>query len=221
MEPTLRPDIQLEQDWMFLVFFFSLAAITYVKFSFPYKLPRIVYSMFNIRIFRQMMREEPRLSRENMIMNIVFFLQAALFLYFVVELLRQELVFVSGVVLYLVLLAATAAVYALKTFSIGAVRFIAAGDFTLDEYRYATFVSNRFVAIFLLPLNTLIAYSERTSAFYIMLAVAGLIAATYIYRIVRSSITALSTGVGLFYIFFYICTLEMVPLLVGLKYLSR
>lgn len=221
MEPTLRPDIQLAQDWMFLVFFFSLAALTYVKFSFPYKLPRIVYSMFNIRIFRQMMREEPRLSRENVIMNVVFFLQAALFLYFGAVLLWQDFAFVSGILLYLLLLVSTAVVYGLKTFSINAVRFIADGDFTLDEYRYATFVSNRFVAIFLLPLNTFIAYSERTSALYIMFAVAGLIAATYVYRIVRSSITALSTGVGLFYIFFYICTLEMVPLLVSLKFLIR
>jgi hypothetical protein len=221
VEPILRPEIRLAQDWMFPLFLFSLVAIAFVRFSFPYKLPRLVYSMFNIRIFRQMMREELRLSRENILMNAVFFLHAALFLYFVaVSFFTKELPF-TGVGLYALLFVSVAATYGLKTLSIGAVRFIADGDFTLDEYRYATFVSNRFIVLFLIPLNALIAYCDLTRSLYFIIAVAVLIAATFSYRLIRSSVTALSTGVSLFYIFFYICTLEMVPLLVGYKLLMR
>jgi len=52
-----------------------------------------------------------------------------------------------------------------------------------------------------------------------LLTGAGIAAAFISYRIIRALITALESGVTPFYILFYICTLEILPSALGIKWL--
>ena len=220
MNPTLRPDISLAEDWMFPVFLFCVATIAYVRYFFPSKLARLVQSEFNIRIFRQLMREEPRLSRENVLMNICFFLLMGLFCFLVCKVVSPQALSIGHFTAYVLFVLGVSMVYGLKTLAIGITRFIADGDFSMDEYRYSVFVSNRFFLLLLIPSTLLLAYGELQWKWAIIACVGAFAALLFLYRIARGAITAFQQGINVFDIFFYICTLEFLPILFGYKLLA-
>lgn len=205
---------------MFPVFLFCVATIAYVRYFFPSKLARLVQSEFNIRIFRQLMREEPRLSRENVLMNICFFMLMGLFCFLVCKVVSPQALAFGHFTSYLLISIGVALVYGLKTVTIGITRFIADGDFTLDEYRYSVFVSNRFFLLLLIPCTLVLAYGELHWKWAVISCVGLLAALLILYRIIRGAVTAFQQGINVFYIFFYICTLEFLPILFGYKLLA-
>jgi hypothetical protein len=110
-------------------------------------------------------------------------------------------------------------VYFLKQITIYAVGLLSDGDFSLDEYGYHVFLTNRLLGLILFPMAALIVYFPIYQAEYILLAGVGIVILFIAYRIIRSLLTALESGVTPFYILFYICTLEILPSALGIKWL--
>jgi hypothetical protein len=75
-EGTLREAVNLSEDWMVLVFLFTLVSLAYTRRVHPARIFRLWNSMWNIRTMRQTIREEPNTPRANLLFNSVFYLQA-------------------------------------------------------------------------------------------------------------------------------------------------
>jgi hypothetical protein len=172
-----------------------------------------------VRILRQTMREEPNTPRENLLLNASFMAHLALTVYIGLKASNIALFGISGFVMYLIILLAIVAVYLVKTFVIYFIRFLANGDFSLEEYRYTLFLINRLFGVLLIPINLFLAYSEKSQSYFLILIASILFSVAIFYRYFRGLLTALNSGVSLFYIFFYICTLEILPLIVGFRLL--
>lgn len=217
-EATLRHAINLSEDWMIVIFLFSLVGLAYNKRVHPARILRLWKGMWNVRSMRQTMREDPNTPRSNLLFNATFYANAALIAYAAVKLFRPQLS-VNGIILYAVLVAVLLGIYFLKQLTIYAVGLLSDGDFSLDEYGYHVFLTNRLLGLILFPLAALIVYFPAHQAEYILLTGAGIAAAFISYRIIRALITALESGVTPFYILFYICTLEILPSALGIKWL--
>ncbi len=219
-EIILRPPVNLSEDWMILVFLFALVALAYTRRLYPARLARLWKSTWNVRALRQAIREEPNTPRASLLFNISFYLTFSLVIFLVVKYFGLEPPGYSGILLYLILLAAIAGIYLLKTIGIRLVQLMADGDFGLREYEYNVFLMNRMIGLILLPFALFMAYAptaEIRPIFFTVIAICGLMIA---YRMIRGLINALSEGVPPFYIIFYICTLEILPLAVCFKALS-
>jgi hypothetical protein len=167
---------------------------------------------------RQTMREDPNTTRSNLLFNVTFYANTALIAYAAVKLFRPELS-VHGVMLYAILVAILISIYFLKQVTIYAIGMLSDGDFSLNEYGYHIFLTNRVLGLVLFPLAALIVYFPIYQAEYVLLAGVGITIMFVAYRIIRSLITALESGVTPFYILFYICTLEILPSALGIKWL--
>jgi hypothetical protein len=214
-----RPAIQLSEDWMILVFLFVLVSIAYTKAFFPSRLSRTWRGYFNVRNMRQSMREESNTPKEYMLFHLSFFLLISLVLYGALKSWSLAPFGISGFLLYLICLGGVMAIYAVKSIGIYFVMFLANGDFSLHEYLYSTFLGNRFLSLILLPLAIFLVFSPISWVPYILASAAGVVVLSYLYRIIKALINAFLSGVGAFYIFFYICTLEFLPILIAIKLL--
>jgi hypothetical protein len=69
----------------------------------------------------------------------------------------------------------------------------------------------------MLHIKIILAYSPKIWISPFIGAALGLYAIMIFYRMLRGFVNAAGSGVPVFYIFFYICTLEILPLAVGMK----
>lgn len=223
MEPSLviRPEISLAEEWVLPFLLLVLSVTAYVRVSFPSRIQKVWRSYFNVRYRRQSMREESNVPKEYFLFHVVFVILAALMIFGALKLYRVLVMGITGFLLYLCCIGAVIGVYSLKLLSYRLLSFLAAGDFSLGEFQYVTFLGLRFLVFFFFPLNFLLFYLPQTYAPWVLLVSLILFVINYLYRLVTGFTNALSTGVGVFYIFFYICTLEILPLLVCYKALAQ
>jgi hypothetical protein len=214
-----RPEVTLGEDWMFLVFLFALVTLAYTRRFHPLRITRLWNSTWNVRILRQAIREEPNTPRANLLFNLSFFFQTALVVYLAIKFTGIAPLGYTGFGLYLLFVLGVMAMYLLKTASIRAVQMMADGDFGLTEYEYNVFLINRVIGLLLMPVNMLLAYLPKIFVSPFIGAAVGLYSMMIFYRMIRGFVNAAGSGVPVFYIFFYICTLEILPLAVGMRIL--
>ena len=216
-----RPAVNLSEDWMILIVVFSLATLAYPRSNYPLRISRLWTSMWNIRILRQAIREEPNTPRANLLFNISFYLQASLILFLTLKFFGIQPFGWSGFLLYALLLLCVVGAYAIKIVGIRIVQILGDGDFGLTEYEYNIFLMNRGIGLFLLPVSALLAYLPKLHIQPFLLGAALIFGLMIIYRMGRGLVNAASEGIPVFYIFFYICTLEILPIIVCVKALSH
>ena len=219
-EASIRQAVNLSEDWMILVFLFALLGLAYTRTVHPARISKLWSSMWNIRTMRQSIREEPNTPRANFIFNTSFYLLAALIAYAAVKCFRADLWLQRGWLLYPLLVAAVFFVYLLKRLTLRGISFITDGDYSLSEYEYSVFLTNRTLGITLLPLSAFIVYFPVYQAKSIIIGSIVVVFAAIVYRLIRSLLTAAESGVTPFYILFYICTLEILPTALGIKWLT-
>jgi hypothetical protein len=217
-EATLREAVNLSEDWMILVFLFTLVSLAYTRRVHPARIFRLWNSMWNIRTMRQTIREEPNTPRANLLFNSVFYLQAGLVAYAGIKCFRPD-ERLSGVLPYLSLVGILFGIYLGKRILLRALAVMSAGDYSLSEYEYSVFLTNRMLGLLLFPLALSIAYFPSQQAASIIIVSAAIILLAISYRLIRSLLTAVESGVTPFYILFYICTLEILPSALGIKWL--
>jgi hypothetical protein len=212
-----RPDVNMAEDWMVLVFLFTLVALAYMRRVHPARISRLWNSVWNIRTMRQAIREEPNTPRANLLFNMSFYLQAALVTYCAIKFTGRSWFSMHGGLFYLILVASFFGIYLIKRIGIRLVKLVADGDYGLGEYEYSVFLINRMLGILMLPLSLFVVYAPIFFLPFLIYSTAGVVLIMLLYRLMRSLMTALETGVTPFYILFYICTLEILPTAIGLR----
>lgn len=170
---------------------------------------------------RQLMREETSTKRENLLFFLNFFLSSGMMLYLAGKYYGWQTTSVEGVGLYLLYFLGLLAYYAVKSALIYIVRFISDGDYGLEEYHYNLFLMNRINGIFMVPLAISGAYLDLDRVPWVLITGLIILGIFTFFGLFRGVIGALRNGVEVFYIFFYICTLEILPLLLLYKALAR
>lgn len=87
-----------------------------------------------------------------------------------------------------------------------------------ERYNFLIIVFGIIIGLALVPINVLLAYGPSNIAPFLVFGALGLLGATYVFRTLRSLIIA--NRFLMFYQFhflLYICTVEIAPILVGLK----
>lgn len=221
MEPIVRNPNQLSEDWMFPVFILLLLGLAYVRASSPIRIKNTWRSSFNILWMRQSMREESNLPKEHVVLQVCFFTLVGISLFCLLKVFSIPFYSLEGFPLFLFFTVAVALVYGLKVIGIKLTSFFIAGDFTLGEYLYNLFLINRLLSLFLFLPVLVLCYSPLQYALPLLIIIGLLLLIFYLYRLSRGLINALRSGIGVFYIFFYICTLEILPLVLAAKFIME
>lgn len=213
--PTLRPPIHFFEDWMVIVLLVLLSLMAYFNVVYPTKMKNVFKAFRSDIAMRQFMREETNIPRPYLFLTF----QHAVLMGLLWVLFYQAFIYSTALPWWVSLVSALSVllIYGLKWISFQLVKWFSEGDFTLTEYQYRTFSTNRLLAILLYPLIILAALSSIQHAYIYIGGTAIVIGLLISWRILKGAWVAFTNNVPLFYIFFYICTLEILPMLIGVK----
>lgn len=230
-EELLKPHLRNTENnsWVVILFLTAFTILVWAKVSYSKRIRQFFEAFLSNRYIRQMVREEFVFSHPSSIaLSVVFLLTAALLLTQANSYFHWNL-FLNGLppaeatrigVFFKFL-------FSLTLFYIGKIVVIrlsaalfAAGE-EITEYLFNLFLFNNILGILLLPLAIAVVFANAISPQKILIFSGILVFLAFIFRIVKCFyIGSITTKFSKSYIILYICTLEILPLIVVIKAFS-
>jgi hypothetical protein len=215
------PAFNLASEWIALLFLSILTGLLWIKVNYSRRFELLFGAVINPRFLRQLMREELVFShRASIVLTVVFFLTGSLYLYEIDNIFNLSIIDSDGFSLWLNYLILLTMIYTIKVSSMQLVKLLANGDFGLEEYQYNVFLINNAAGVVLFPFVLVSAYLYKSEASGVLIAGGIVIGLFLFYRLTRGLFSAFSNRIPLFYIILYLCSLEILPLLILFKALQ-
>ncbi len=210
-------------DWIFPLLILLFASFAWLRVYYEKYFRQIATAFFNNNLTNQIVRDENILvQRASIVLNIVFNLVAALFLYFVSIHYSWSIGGIgNGFNRYVFFALVISMAYAMKFLILKICGYLFNLDHEMAAYIFNIFLINNVLGIFLIPVTALLAYSVTLNTTWIIYGSLILVGAALLYRIIRGLSVGFSSPVfSLYYLFLYLCTLEFAPWLVLIKILK-
>lgn len=220
---SLHPD-KIDQSESVLVFsVLMLLLITFVVFRIVYsnRFSQLAETFISPRYMRQALREELSLTHPfTLVMLLQYAVCAGLLIYrfniripahvYPVDGIVQASIF-SGIIFGLIIVRAI-----LYRF----IQFLIGEDGGLTENRYSMILFTEVTGILILPFTILAWFGPRDYIIPLIVFCGAIGLIIYIFRIIRGFLGGLNSGTAGVYIFLYFCALEILPLIVLVRYIS-
>jgi hypothetical protein len=215
------PAFNLASEWIALLFLSILTGLLWIKVNYSRRFELLFGAVINPRFLRQLMREELVFShRASIVLTVVFFLTGSVYLYEIDNIFNLSIIDSEGFSLWFNYLILLTMIYTIKVSSMQLVKLLANGDFGLEEYQYNVFLINNAAGVVLFPFVLVSAYLYKSEASGVLIAGGIVIGLFLFYRLTRGLFSAFSNRIPLFYIILYLCSLEILPLLILFKALQ-
>jgi len=222
MLAELRPSPTLYEDWMLMVFILVFIHIAYVRIAYQRRLQRLFNGLMRLQMLRQVMREELVFShRASVLLFFNFVMLGALVLYLSGKYLAWQMPYGEGLSSYLFFALLLALVYYGKLLFNRMLRWLFADSGLIREYLFEVFLVNKALGLFLIPLALGLAFVHIGAVQPVLMATIVLCGLMLLFRLIQGFRMSLSYRIPQVYIILYLCTLEILPLLVMLKALER
>ena len=210
MNPTVRIANQLSEDWMLLVFVFALGVIAWVNRD-NTVLRSILRSVVRRRFFKQEDRREGH-GWKNFGLLVCFFLLGGLVLTLASKRYFSDIFTLLPFYQFLMGVGVMVLLFGLKWLMTWAVSFITAGaSSALEDYNKYLALTARFAVLTLtVPLLLAVYSTGNVSDYALNVSLLFLIIVPFLSTL-QAMFSAMQMGVPFFYIFFYLCTFEVLP----------
>jgi hypothetical protein len=210
MNPTVRIANQLSEDWMLLIFVFALGVIAWVNRD-NTVMRSILRSVFSRRFFKQEDRREGH-GWKNFGMLVCFFMMGGLVLTLVSKRYFSDIFTLLPFYQFLIGVAIVVVLFGMKWLLTWFIAFITAeASSALDDYNKYLALTARFAVLTLtIPLLLAVYSTGSVSDSALNLSVV-LLAIVPFLSTLQAMFSAMQMGVPFFYIFFYLCTFEVLP----------
>jgi hypothetical protein len=209
-----------EHYWPAVVLFIVLCIVVILKVTAPVKTLRILNAAYSLQVAKQVEREDySPFKRVSVLLSVIFVLTTA-FLFFKLNLLYGSVLQDNtSLFQYLFFVMVVILVYTVKFIIINLMSFITGTTQVFNEYINNTLIINQSIGLLLFPLIILAELSPLNPVWLVFPSVLFLVFG-YILRLYRGFLFAgLEEGVGILQLFVYLCALEILPLLVLIKFL--
>ncbi len=221
--PNAQPLSNEISDWFTISLIALVALFTWFRF-FYYRIFRQLYtSFYNITTTNQIVRDESvLLQRASLILSVISYMLMGLFLYQLSIFLAWDMGILQGGLMRFVFLSLSVAIaYSVKMISLRFLSSVFEIEKPVALYIFNIFLMIMMIGLLLLPINILLAYGPLEYRPYVVLVALSIIALLFLYRIIRAiGIWLGISGFSLFYLFLYLCTFEIAPLLIIWKLAS-
>ena len=201
--------------WLFYVLLILISGFTWVKVFYYKTLEHILASFVSKTMSNQIVRDENLLlQKASFLLTGIFYLVFALFIYqlstfcnFIPDF------FPAGFARFLILALLVSGVYSFKLLFLKITGFIFQLDKPISAYIFNIFLIKNLLGILLLPVVIAIAFTTNAAALIIFKIALFIILIFYLFRLFRGIMIGVSlTHLSLFYLFLYICAVEIAPL---------
>lgn len=207
--------------WPLVVFTILLVINVYIKYSRPKKHFEVLVSVFNLQAAKQMYREDYKLTKPiSVLFSINFILIFSFLIFKTNQYYNFSLVSSFGFFFqYLFFVFFISSVLLLKILITKAISYCLNLDELAKEYLFGVVVFYQALSVILFPAIIFLHYSKIAPHFFLYPSFV-ICFCFYFLRLVRTFIISSSEqNIGFVQIFMYFCALEILPLLVVLKFL--
>ena len=211
-------------DWLFLILILVLGVLTYLRVFYRKNFFQIIAACFNNNLTNQIVRDENLLmQRASVMLNITFSIVSASFIYLLSIHYDWSLDGMgTGFIRFVFLAVIVSATYTLKFLVLRLCAFLFNLGREMATYTFNIFIINNLLGLTLIPFLALLLFGNLVNDAALYVIALGLAGVAYLYRIGRGVLVAVSyPGFSPFYLFLYLCALEIAPLLVLVKLVSK
>ncbi|MFH1936950.1 MAG: DUF4271 domain-containing protein [Bacteroidota bacterium] len=211
------PLVPCQPDWIFWVFLGMLVLLAWVQVFYAHRFRMIIGATFTTRHLHQLVREGNLFNeRISIALSLIYVLSMGMVIYQALQLVfHRTSSFIPQFQLFLLLCLAVTGFWAFKIFIMNLLSFIFKTERTNNEYHLNILITIAFLGILLLPILITATYLKSVWLIYIAL---GLIGCFSVFRLVKGFLIGFSlTRFSYFFLCIYLCTLEILPLLVAAK----
>lgn len=202
----------------------SLMVLGYLYSAFHSRFITFLKAVFISRYLVQASREDRSLTHPvSLLLSFNFIITVPLF---VLQLFSSGTFFQAttefSLLSYFIIVAVILCIYLVKILFLKIFSFILDKQELVGEYNFIIFLTNQFLGILLLPVIIFIAYGTDISSSVFVWTGIVCFAAVFILRVEKGLGAVLERREAtLFYLILYLCTLEILPLLVGVKLFEK
>jgi len=216
-QPTQNQKSQ--PDWIFGVFLLGFILLIWTNFFYFNRLKQIILSPISKRFINQLIRDGNLFKeRISVALTIIYVLCFSLLLYETnLLILKIQIGNISGFIVYLIIVGALTIFWIIKIILIHLLGTIFKTSSTTHYYLLNMLIFIIINGIILLPALVGIVYLNSTIILYITLIICVLL---FIFRFMRGFFIGLTlTKFSYLFLFVYLCTLEIMPVLMLIKLL--
>lgn len=207
--------------WFFLYLLFLLMFFAWARVYYSQIMSQTVQASTNFQVAVRMFKDKSMLQNQlDYILYVIYFLSMAYFLFYLEE--REGLLpyGIRGVTLYLFNLALLMGVFLSRIFMINLLGSLFNQLSLFREYLYHLFIFNKLMGILILPMLLFVVYTRGAFQEAVIWVALGGVGVVLIMRIIRGIAFSLKKDISIFYMFLYLCALEIVPLALLYRWLE-
>ena len=216
--PKLRNNIS--PDWFFPLILVVLIVLSWIRIFYSKFFSQMIQAFFNNNLANQIVRDENIfVQRASVYLSVVFNLIGALFLYLISIHYNWSLGGIgSGFSRFLFFLIVVTVAYAFKFLLLKVCGWLFEQEREMATYIFNIFLTNNILGMTLLPFICMFAYNKALAVSGLLIIPYVLIVIAFGWRIFRGLQIGLSiSSFSKLYLFLYLCTLEIAPLMVLIR----
>jgi hypothetical protein len=200
------------------ILFFSFMLFIWLYVSNRKRLKQVIKAFYISRYANQLAREEISLgNRVSIFLSILFILTSTIFIIQISEYYGFT-IGANNIIIFLVITVVIVLLYGIKLLSIRLMGFIFQIQKEAGDYISAVFLFGNALGLFMLPVVICLAFVKQISPLIFIYTGFFMITVFLFTRLIRGLIIGLnSLRVSKFYLFLYLCTLEILPIVIMVK----
>jgi hypothetical protein len=217
-EIPVRP---LHNDWIILIILSAAFIFTIVRKSSD----TILQGMERFFLFRGVNSPQSRdlgglFTLESTIRNFISFLILGLFCHSAASFYNVIPSSLNGIIFWIISVCVIIAAVTLRHLACLLTGAVSGEREVFNEYLLSIYQFYRFSALFIFAAIILITYTKLLPQKSYFFAVATVLATLYLIRVLRLFIIFINKNISFFYLILYLCALEILPVLISVKYIS-
>ncbi len=220
MELIPKPQLY-HPDWLFMYLLVLLGFFAWIRISYGNILIQTVQASTNFQVASRMFQDNSLLQNQlDNILYALYFLSLA-FLLFHLE--NEGKIYPygqEGGLLYLFNLALLLGMFFGRIIAVNLAGFLFNQIKLFREYLYNAFIFNKLLGMAVLPPLLFVVYTTGILQKVILSLTLTIIALVVVMRIIRGLVFSFKKEISLFYMFLYLCALEIVPLALLYRWLD-
>ena len=215
------PIFDMSPDWLMGIIIVSLIVLAWLKLFYHKFINHTVTALWNFQLSKKEFRDQNIFARRvASILNLNFIIIGGLFIYLILNHFHINPFHLKPFPLYLSLTGLLATILLIRYILLSLTGYIFNRQEHFKEYLYQILLINKNIGIYFIPLIVGIAYLQDNLRIYLIIIGLALFVLAYLFRFVKGIQIIIKKDVLIFYLILYLCTLEILPVVIYCKFFS-
>jgi hypothetical protein len=216
------PGHDLRPDWLLAIIIGSLVLLAWLKLFYNKFLDQTIQSIGNFQLSTKLLRDQNLFSRRvAFALNLNFILVGAAYIYLILGVFHIRFLPLNDILSYLIYALILSGLLILRLATSRAVGLVFRKQYEFREYQHQLLLIYKNLGVYLLILVIGIAYIREDFRIYLVFLSGLLVISAFIIRFIKGlKIVLNKKDVFIFYLILYLCTLEILPLLIFYRFFS-